>query len=142
MTRVVCFILGLAFIVLGFLGMMDLVPMLSNDLIYLNIGEIVLGIIGLLFGMYSSRGNEQTRQKNENNQLRKTNEQFTKDSSDQIVKENEQLKRSNDQFTRDSSDQLVKENEQLKQEIAQMRREKNDQLQQENMQTQTRIDMP
>lgn len=142
MTRVVCFILGLAFIALGFLGMMNLVPVMSNGFLYLNIGEIALGIIGLLFGMYSSRGSEQARQKNENTQLRKSNDQFTKDTSDQLVRENEQLKKSNDQFTRGSSDQLVKENEQLKIEIAQMRKEKNDQLQQENMQPQTKIVMP
>lgn len=141
MTRVVCFILGLAFIALGFLGMTDYIPELSNDFIYLNLGEIVLGIIGILFGMYSNRGNEQNRQRNENTQLRKSNDQFTKDSSDQLVKENEQLRKSNDQFTRDSSDQLVKENEQLKQEIAQMRSQRNGTLPQESAPTQTKNDM-
>jgi hypothetical protein len=46
--------------------------------------EIALGIIGLLFGMYSNHESEKIRQKNENTQLRKSNDQFAKDSSDQL----------------------------------------------------------
>lgn len=124
MTRVVCFILGLAFIALGFLGLTTLVPMMSSSLLYLNIGEIALGIIGLLFGMYSPHGSASTRQRNENTQLRKSNDQFNKDSSDQMARENEQLKKTNDQYTKNSNEQLLNENEQLKKEIAQLRSEK------------------
>jgi mannose/fructose/N-acetylgalactosamine-specific phosphotransferase system component IIC len=51
---------------------------------YLYIVEIALGIIGLLFGMYSNHESEKIRQKNENTQLRKSNDQFAKDSSDQL----------------------------------------------------------
>src|SRR5665647_2138483 len=91
MTRIVCFILGLVFLGLGFLGITNFVPMLSNELIYLNIGEIALGIIGMLFGVYSKQGSENTR-------LRKSNKQFTKESSDQLIKQNEQLKKEIEQL--------------------------------------------
>ncbi len=121
MTRVVCFILGLALIAIGFLGMTDFVPEMSNSLLYMNIGEIALGIVGLLFGMYSPQGSAGMRQRTENTELRKSNNQFTKDSSDQMAKENEQLKKTNDQYAKDSSDQLARENEQLRKEVEMLR---------------------
>ena len=121
MTRVVSFILGLALIGIGFLGMTDFVPEMSSSLLYLNIGEIALGIIGLLFGMYSPHGSAGTRQRNENTELRKSNNQFTRDSSDQMARENEQLKKTNEQYAKDSSDQLARENDQLRKEVEMLR---------------------
>lgn len=110
MTRVICFILGLAFIIIGVLGMTNFVPMLSNDLIYLNIIEIVLGVLGVLFGMYSRQSKVSIQQGKENVQLRESNDNF--------------VKAKNDQLMNDNLDKLTRENEQLKQDIAKLQDEK------------------
>lgn len=132
MTRIISFILGLAFVALGFLGITNFVPVMSNNLIYLNIAEIVLGILGLLFGMYSPKSTENARQRKENLELKKSNEQHTKESLDQIIRENEQLKKMNEQLSKESSDQLIKDNEQLKKELEQSRVEMGNQANDEN----------
>jgi hypothetical protein len=53
MLRTVCIILSLALLVLGILGITGLVTMFKSDPIYVNIGEIVLGGLGFLAGLFS-----------------------------------------------------------------------------------------
>ena len=53
MVRTACVILSLVFIALGIFGLIGIIPMLQNDNLYVNIGEIVLGGLGLLVGIFS-----------------------------------------------------------------------------------------
>ena len=53
MVRMACIILSLVFIALGIFGLIGIIPMLQNDNLYVNIGEIVLGGLGLLVGIFS-----------------------------------------------------------------------------------------
>jgi hypothetical protein len=53
MRKMTCVILGLAFLALGILGITDVVPMFKTDPAYVNIGEIVLGVLGLAVGVYA-----------------------------------------------------------------------------------------
>ena len=54
MVRTACVILSLVFIALGILGIIGIIPMFKNtDNLYVNIGEIVLGGLGLLVGIFS-----------------------------------------------------------------------------------------
>jgi hypothetical protein len=53
MVKAMCIILGLAFLALGILGLTGVVPMLTSDPNYVNIGEIILGGLGLLAGLFS-----------------------------------------------------------------------------------------
>lgn len=53
MLRMTCIVLGLALLALGILGITGLVTMFISDPIYVNIGEIVLGGLGLLAGIFS-----------------------------------------------------------------------------------------
>ena len=48
MKKTTCVILGLAFLVLGILGITGLVKMFQSDPVYVNIGEIILGGLGFL----------------------------------------------------------------------------------------------
>ena len=53
MVRAACIVLSLVFIALGVLGIIGIIPMFKNDQLYVNIGEIVLGGLGLLVGIFS-----------------------------------------------------------------------------------------
>ena len=53
MKKTMCVILGLAFLALGILGVTGLIAMFQSDPIYVNIGEIILGGLGLIVGVYS-----------------------------------------------------------------------------------------
>jgi hypothetical protein len=55
MAKTMSILLGLAFLALGILGITGLVPMFTSDPNYVNIGEIVLGGIGLLIGLFSRK---------------------------------------------------------------------------------------
>jgi hypothetical protein len=55
MVRTMLIILSLAFLALGILGIVGIVPMLKNDQLYVNIGEIVLGGLGLLVGLFTRK---------------------------------------------------------------------------------------
>jgi len=55
MTKTMCIILSLAFLALGILGITGVVPMFTSDPNYVNIGEIVLGGLGLLTGLFSRK---------------------------------------------------------------------------------------
>ncbi|WP_313183588.1 hypothetical protein [Lacrimispora sp.] len=111
MAKMMSFILSLAFLVIGFLGLTNLLPLFITYPVLANIGAIVLGILGLLILIYAGRGGEIARQRKENSQQREENEQIRLAMSDQLKKENEQLKR--------EIDQLKKENEQQRNTIEQ-----------------------
>ena len=53
MKKMMCVILGLAFLALGILGITGLVKMFQSDPVYLNIIEVVLGGLGFLVGVYA-----------------------------------------------------------------------------------------
>lgn len=53
MKKMMCVILGLAFLALGILGIIGLVPMFKSDPTYVNIGEIILGALGFLVGVFA-----------------------------------------------------------------------------------------
>jgi hypothetical protein len=55
MARLMSIILGLAFLAMGILGITGTVAMLTTDPTYYNIGEIVLGGLGLLAGIFSRK---------------------------------------------------------------------------------------
>lgn len=54
MKRATSFILGLAFLALGILGITGWVPMFTSNPNYINIAEIVLGAWGFLVGLFAS----------------------------------------------------------------------------------------
>lgn len=120
MTKAACVILGLAFLVLGILGITGLIPMFKSDPIYVNIGQIILGGFGLLVGIYARQHRksdqqsiDRSRQTNQNAELQR--------------KENEQYKKENMQREKDSIDRQQQENEQLKEQLDQQKQE-NEQL--------------
>lgn len=55
MAKTMSIILGLAFLALGILGITGTVSMFTSDPSYINIGEIVLGGLGLLAGLFSRK---------------------------------------------------------------------------------------
>lgn len=55
MTKAMSIVLGLAFLALGILGITGTVSMFTSDPNYINIGEIVLGGLGLLVGLFSRK---------------------------------------------------------------------------------------
>ena len=55
MAKTMSIILGLAFLALGILGITGTVSMFTSDPSYINIGEIVLGGLGLLAGIFSRK---------------------------------------------------------------------------------------
>ena len=93
MSKAACVIMGLAFLALGILGLTGLVSIFQSDPVYVNIGEIVLGGLGFMIGVYSRQSSKQDRQKQENVQLKKENEQRIKDNADRQKQENERLKK-------------------------------------------------
>ena len=116
MSKATCVILGLAFLALGILGITGLVSMFQSDPVYVNIGEIVLGGLGLLFGIYS-------RQSSKHDQQIKDLSQQTKVNADRQKQENVQLKKENDQGIKDNADRQKQENEQLKKQNEQQKQE-------------------
>lgn len=127
MAKAMSFILGFAFLALGILGITGLLPMFTRDPIYVNIGEIVLGGLGLLVGIYARQSTKYDRQMEGYSRQ-------TKDNTDRQRQENEQLKKENAQGRKDNLDRQQQENEQMrlqleqqKQEIERLSRNKNNQ---------------
>jgi hypothetical protein len=83
MRKTTCVILGLAFLVLGILGIIGLVPMFKTDPIYVNIGEIVLGALGLVVGVYDRKSVVNYPQRTETSQQGKEIDQQRKDINQQ-----------------------------------------------------------
>lgn len=61
MTKMTSVVLGLSLIVLGIIGITNF----SLDMQYVYIGEIALGIVGLLIGIYARQGVSDQRLKTE-----------------------------------------------------------------------------
>lgn len=97
MVRMMCVILSLAFLTMGITGITGLLPVFRSYPAYVNSGEIILGALGLLVGIYARQAGEGIRQRRENSQQRKENVQLRKAQFDQLVKENERLIKENEQ---------------------------------------------
>ncbi len=108
MKKMMCVILGLAFLALGILGITGLVTMFQSDPVYLNIAEIVLGGLGLLVGVYSRRDGGYSAQKNMLAQQENDIDEQRKDI-DQQRKEIDQQRKEIDQ-QRKEIDEQKKEN--------------------------------
>jgi cell shape-determining protein MreC len=98
------FILSLAYLATGFLGITGLLPIYKTYPVLANTGAILLGILGLLILIYAGRSGETAQQRKEHSRQRAENVQLRKETSDQSKREREQLK--------EEIDQLKKENEQ------------------------------
>ncbi|HWQ78060.1 MAG TPA: hypothetical protein VN381_04550 [Anaerovoracaceae bacterium] len=98
MVRMTSFILSLAFLAIGLLGITNLLPVFRTYPVYANIGAIALGILGLLILIYARRGGETAAQSREHAQQRKENVQLRKETYDQSKRESEQLKKEIEQL--------------------------------------------
>lgn len=97
MAKTTCVVFGLVFLALGILGLTGLIPMFTSDPAYVNIGEIVLGGLGLLVGIYARQGSVNNQQRRQNEHQRKENEQHKNENYDQQRKVIEQQRKENDQ---------------------------------------------
>jgi len=70
MTKLANVLMGLALIFIGVLGITGMVPMFQSNPAYWNIGEIVLGILGLIVGIYAKRTSKQEAEWNDSHQKR------------------------------------------------------------------------
>jgi hypothetical protein len=103
MTKAVCVILGLAFLALGILGITGLVSMLKSDPVFVNIGEIVLGGLGLLVGIYAQQSRKYEQQSKEFSRQ-------SKDAANRQSQENEQLKKQLEQQRQENERQRKHDN--------------------------------
>lgn len=55
MAKAMSVILGLVFLAMGILGITNMIPMFTSNPNYVNIGEIVLGGLGLIIGAFSRK---------------------------------------------------------------------------------------
>ena len=78
MVRMTDVVLSIAFLAMGILGITGLLPVLQTYPAYVNIGEIILGALGLLVGIYTDQAAEGFRQRRKNAQDRKENVQLKK----------------------------------------------------------------
>ncbi len=139
MTKLANVLMGLALIFIGVLGITGMVPMFQSNPVYWNIGEIVLGILGLIVGIYAKRTSKQereakdlakqtkannTRQKQDYDQLKKESDQGKQENADRQRQENEQLKKQNERQKLENEQQKLK-NAQQKQEIEQQKQSSN-----------------
>jgi len=129
MTKLTNVLLGLALIAIGGLGVTGAMPMFQSDPAYWNIGEIILGVVGLIVGIYAKRTSKQEqeakvlakktkenadRQKQDNDRLKKENNQAKLEQADRQRQEAEQLQKQNEK-QRVENEQQKQENEQQKQ---------------------------
>ena len=96
MKKTMCVILGLAFLALGILGITGLVTMFQSDSVYVNIGEIILGSLGLIIGVYSRQNIVYTPRKTMSSQQENDIDQQRKEINQQR-KEIDQQRREIDQ---------------------------------------------
>ncbi len=120
MSKMMNVLMGLAFIALGVLGITGLIPMFTINQIYVSIGEILFGTLGLLVGIYAKQNpgtNQQSRdnarQKKDIAVQRKEIAEQRKDSYDQKKKENDQLKKDNVEQLKEKNKQQRKANKAL-----------------------------
>lgn len=55
MAKIMSVILGLLFLAMGILGITDLLPVFTSSPDYVNIGEVILGGLGLAIGVFSRK---------------------------------------------------------------------------------------
>jgi len=122
MAKTMSIILGLAFLALGILGITGMVPMFTSDPNYVNIGEIVLGGLGLLVGIYALQSRKYDQQTKDFSQQAKDNSDRQQQEIEQLKKENEQGRQDNVDRQQQEIEQLKKENEQQRQENEQLRK--------------------
>jgi len=116
MAKTMCLILGLVFLALGILGITGVVPMLTRDPNYINIGEIVIGGLALLVAVYARQGRKYDQQTKEFSRQ-------TRDNADRQRQEIEQLKKENEQGRKANIDRQQQENEQLRKQLEQQKQE-------------------
>ncbi|MBN7771850.1 hypothetical protein [Clostridium aminobutyricum] len=107
MVRMTSFILSLAFLVMGFLGLTELLPIFKTYPVYANVGAIALGVLGLLIVLYVRRIGESAHQRRENSQQKKENVQLRKETYDQSKREIEQLKKDIEQLKAENMQQRI-----------------------------------
>lgn len=117
MAKTTSVILGLAFLAMGILGITGIMPMFTSEMIYVNIGEIVLGALGLIVGIYARQSTENDTQRQEINQQRQENNKQRQESYDQQKQEISQQKQENDQQRKENYDLQKQENERLRKEV-------------------------
>jgi len=93
MLKPICVILGLALLALGIMGITGLIPMSASVLTYVYIGEIVLGGIGFIAGIYAKQSRANGQQGKQYKQQRKENDLQRQENYDQQRKENDQQRR-------------------------------------------------
>lgn len=116
MAKTTSMILGLAFLALGILGITGLVPIFTSDLIYVNIGEIVLGGLGLLIGIYARQGRNFSRRTNDLSHQSRDNAEMQRQEIDKLKKLLEQQKEENEARQQQETEKLKKLLEQQQQE--------------------------
>lgn len=118
MSKLFCVLLGIVFLGKGVLGATGVLPMFESNEIFVNIGEIALGVIAIIIGIYSHPKKEKIspEQKKENERLREANEKLLKESREKLIDEKDELIKEKDILIKEK-DQLVKEKDQLKTEI-------------------------
>lgn len=109
MTKLTSVLLGLALAAMGILGITGLMPMFQTNPIYVNIGEIVLGALGMIVGIYSHKNDNHGREAKELSRQTKENSSRQRQENDQLRKQNEQQRKQNDQ-QREENEQLKKNN--------------------------------
>ena len=92
MAKMACVILGLAFLLQGILGITGVVLMFRTDPISVNIGQIVLGVLGVVIGTYARQNMVSYKQRKEASKQRKEIDQQRKEI-DQQRKEIDQQKK-------------------------------------------------
>ena len=120
MVRTAGMVLSLAFLALGILGITGVIPMLTREPVYINIGEIVLGGLGLLVVIYAGQGGQNRLQRKEIDKQRIIN--------DQQRKEIDQQRQESYDLQRQEISEQKKENEQQRQEYNDLQRQENDRL--------------
>jgi 5-bromo-4-chloroindolyl phosphate hydrolysis protein len=109
MKKMVCVILGLAFLALGFLGITGWVTMFQSNTISVNIGEIVLGILGFAVGIYARQGVEYAPQKAMSS--KQVNDiDLQRKEIDQQRKDIDQQRKDIDQQKKDITERLAEKN--------------------------------
>ena len=140
MTKLACVLMGLAFILMGFLGITGITPMFQSNPVYLNIAEILLGGLGMIVGIYSRKTTKREQEKKDLSKQTRENTARQKQENDQLKKENDQSRQANADRQKQEHDQLVKQNDRQKQDnekqkqVNELQKQVNAQQKQENAQ--------
>lgn len=105
MVRMTTFILSLAILVTGFLGLTNLLPIFITYPFLANVGAILLGILGLLVTIYVGKSGQTLTQKKERSQQKEENIQLRKETVNQLKTEINQLKKETNQLKMENEQQ-------------------------------------